>query len=90
MSVYKTREIVELYKCDSCGATFDERKTCALTFRAGDDITFEWWNRGDYCPECLCKLANGIVNSFPIAERYQPDSLKVPMELEVIRAGDAK
>ena len=85
MSVNSMREVVESYKCDSCGEVFYKRKDCYLTFRSGDDIIFEWWNRGDYCPECLCKLANGIVDSFPVAERYMADSLKIPMELEVIK-----
>lgn len=85
MSINSMHEVVESYKCDSCGKVFDKRRGCYLTFRSDDDIIFEWWNRGDYCPECLCKLANGIMDSFPVAERYMADSLKIPMELEVIK-----
>lgn len=85
MSIKSMREIVELYQCDSCGELFPERKECSLTFKAGGDVIFEWWNRGDYCPECLSKLAKGIVNSFPVAERYEREARKIPMELAVIK-----
>lgn len=89
MSINSMKEIVESFSCDACGKVFNERNSCSLTFRAGDDITFEWWNTGDYCPECLCKLADGIVNRIPVAERYMSHNLKIPMELAVIRDGDA-
>lgn len=86
MSINSMHEVAESYKCDSCGKIFYERKDCSLTFRVGGNIAFEWWNHGDYCPECLRKLANGIVGSLPVAERYAADSLKTPMELEVINS----
>lgn len=84
MSVAKTRRVVETYRCDACGHEFSERMTCSLEFRANDDVTFEWWNRGDYCPDCLRRLANGICRSIPVAERYADDAKKIPSELAVI------
>ena len=86
MSVCKRKEIVESWTCDSCGKELWERQECSLVFRANDEITFEYWTRGDYCPECLLKLANGIVRSIPVAERYDKEETKIPKELAVIAA----
>ena len=90
MSVGKKREVVETWICDSCGEEFWERKGCSLVFKADGDITFEWWNTGDYCPECLLNLANGITNAIPVAERYEKSETKIPKELAVIRGEMAK
>lgn len=80
------KETVDHYICDNCGREFYDRKGCSLVFRADEDITFEWWTRGDYCPECNVLLANAICNSFPVAERYEDDKVKIPKELAAIKA----
>ena len=86
MSVCKTKQVVESYNCDYCGKEFWKRQECSLVFRAEEDITFEYWTHGDYCPECLVKLANGITRAIPVAERYDKDETKIPKELAVIAA----
>lgn len=78
------KEAVDHYVCDACGKDFYERKECSLVFRANDEITFEWWTRGDYCGECHAMLANAICRSFPVAERYDPDDMKIPKEIALI------
>lgn len=80
------KETVDHYVCDACGRDFYERKECSLVFRANDEITFEWWTRGDYCGECHAMLANAICRSFPVAERYDPDETKIPKEIALIEA----
>lgn len=86
MSVCKRKEIIESWTCDSCGKEFWKRQECSLVFRAEEEITFEYMTHGDYCPECLLKLANGIVRAIPVAERYDKEETKIPRELAVIDA----
>ena len=84
MSVCKVKSVIESWTCDYCGEEFYEHQSCSLLFRIEDDITFEYTTSGDYCPDCLVKLANGICRAIPVAERYEKDEVKIPKERAVI------
>ena len=65
------------YTCDHCGRKLMDgelqRTHISITIYKGEDVQFEWWNRGDYCYECGDALFKEIYGALPVPERYEKD-----------------
>lgn len=60
--------------CDYCGKdTGENTNHISITIRDDNEIIFEYWNKGYYCPKCAEKLIDGILSSIPVPERYDDD-----------------
>lgn len=76
--------------CDYCGKdTGEKTNNISITIRDSEDVIFEYWNKGYYCPECAEKLIDGILSSMPVPERYDDDFSDsdkcIELEKEIIK-----
>ena len=83
------------YTCDHCGRKLMDgellRTRDFLTIRVGDEIQFEWWNKGDYCYGCNDALLRAIHDALPIPERcdrhFRDDRIAKAIEETLIVRG---
>lgn len=66
----KREKTVDAYTCDCCGAEIDDKARVSVTVSFNGEVWYEWWACGDYCNECGKLLADAIVRSIQMPERY--------------------
>lgn len=84
MSTHKEIREVEVTTCDNCGKPIhmDDSNITYLTIYSADQVEFEWWPKGDYCPSCLKKLVNGVIETLVIPDRYDKVIEEAQIEIE--------
>lgn len=93
MARHEYETTASYHTCDCCGRKLLdgelERSYIAITIRLGDDISFEWWSKGEYCPECRDALCDEIEHAIPVPERYctqfQDEDVAKAIELALIK-----
>lgn len=84
----KREKTVDAYTCDCCGAEVDDKARVYVTVSFNGEVWYEWWVCGDYCNECGELLADAIVGSIQMPERYdeafRDEEERVCREVEMI------
>lgn len=84
----KREKTVDAYTCDCCGAEIDDKAQIYITMHVCGEVWFEWWACGDYCADCARLLADAIVRSIQMPERYdkafRDKDARVKAEVEMI------
>lgn len=79
---------LDAYTCDCCGAEVDDKARVYVTVSFNGEVWYEWWVCGDYCNECGELLADAIVGSIQMPERYdeafRDEEERVCREVEMI------
>ena len=84
----------ERRECDVCGRILMEHEhtSVELVIRQNGDVTFEWWQKGEYCFECNNKLHNAIVAALNVPERcdavFRNDDTARAIEAALIKRED--
>lgn len=84
MSTNKEIREVEITTCNCCGKPIhmEDSENAYLVIHSAGEVVFEWWPKGDYCPSCLKKLVNGVIETLVVPDRYDRINEKAQIEIE--------
>lgn len=84
MSTHKEIREVEVTTCDCCGKPIhmEDSEDAYLVIHSAGEVVFEWSPKGDYCPSCLRKLVNGVIETLVVPDRYDKVNKKAQIEIE--------
>ncbi len=83
----------EYHVCDCCGVKLMdgelERTSMSLSIRVGEDVEYEWWNKGEYCGSCSDALFGAIYDGIPVPERcdkhFRDSDVEKAIEVAIIK-----